>query len=275
MNAKDDDGLSPPAPASVAIAVEHVADAATKQRAAALAEQLGLPLWTPDGGNDPELLLTVTADRLALKARRGESAVVGGRPVSVDLGGIDTRSAAGASRKQPLFRAVGLHRRHAPSDVTVADLTAGFGEDAWMLARFGCRVLALERHPVVAAMLEDAVDRAAAAEPEVASRIEVMQRDSALWLAAPPQTLPEVAYLDPMYPGPARRRAAQGKAMKLLRRLVGEDPDAYSLIDAALAVPIRRVVVKRPRLAPPLVADREPVAVIRGQRVRFDVYMAD
>ncbi len=258
----------------MAVTVEVVAAEATKQRAAALAEQLGLPLWTSDGGDDPELLLIVTADRLALKARRGEAAVVGGRPVSVDLAGIDTRSAAGASRKQPLFRAVGLHRRHAPSDVTVADLTAGFGEDAWMLARFGCRVIALERHPVVAAMLEDAVDRAAAAEPQVASRLEVLQRDSALWLAAPPQPVPAVAYIDPMYPGPARRRAAQGKAMKLLRRLVGEDPDAANLLQAALEVPIRRIVVKRPRRAPPLVTEPEPVAVIRGQRVRFDVYIS-
>lgn len=143
-----------------------------------------------------------------------------------------------------------------------------------MLARFGCRVIALERHPVVAAMLEDAVDRAAAAEPQVASRLEVLQRDSALWLAAPPQPVPAVAYIDPMYPGPARRRAAQGKAMKLLRRLVGEDPDAANLLQAALEVPIRRIVVKRPRRAPPLVTEPEPVAVIRGQRVRFDVYIS-
>lgn len=46
------------------------------------------------------------------------------------------------------------------SSLHVLDATAGFGEDSLLLAAAGCRVTLYEYNPVIAALLQDALDRA-------------------------------------------------------------------------------------------------------------------
>jgi 16S rRNA (guanine1516-N2)-methyltransferase len=143
--------------------------------AGALAQALELPLV-----RDPEhtiipLLLTVTARRLELRVAGGEPALRGGRPVAPDLTRIDATSAPGGRLNQPLLKAIGLKKGQPRPNVL--DVTAGFGEDAWLLAAVGCRVLAVERHPVVATLLRDALRRAAEQKPEPAERLLVLQED--------------------------------------------------------------------------------------------------
>jgi 16S rRNA (guanine1516-N2)-methyltransferase len=76
--------------------------------------------------------------------------------------------------------------------------------------------------------------------------------------------------IDPMFP---TSRSAIGRGeLQLLRRFVGEDPDAGELLAAALAVARRRVVVKRPARAAPL-GGRAPHLTSRGSSTRFDVYL--
>lgn len=41
----------------------------------------------------------------------------------------------------------------------MVDATAGLGRDAFVLAALGCRVRMVERHPVVAALLDDGLQR--------------------------------------------------------------------------------------------------------------------
>ncbi len=82
---------------------------------------------------------------------------------------------------------------------------------------------------------------------------------------------PDVVYLDPMYP-PRRKSAEVRKEMRVLRALVGDDPDAAELLTAARRVARRHVVVKRMRLAPELMP-----GVLRsyvGRTTRYDVYAA-
>jgi 16S rRNA (guanine1516-N2)-methyltransferase len=81
---------------------------------------------------------------------------------------------------------------------------------------------------------------------------------------------PQVVYLDPMFPH-TEKAAQVKKEMQFFRELVGKDTDADSLLDQALSVASHRVVVKRPRKAPPL-AGREPGLTLAGKANRFDIY---
>ena len=82
---------------------------------------------------------------------------------------------------------------------------------------------------------------------------------------------PDVIYLDPMYP--TRTKSALGKKeLRILRQIVGEDLDAGELLQVALKTARKRVVVKRPRLAPPIPGP-EPNLVFKGKTSRFDVYL--
>ncbi|MFN6886304.1 class I SAM-dependent methyltransferase, partial [Proteus mirabilis] len=82
------------------------------------------------------------------------------------------------------------------------DATAGLGRDAFVLASIGCNVRMVERHPVVAALLEDGLKRAYL-DADIG---EWMQQRMKLIYASSAQALtqispaPDVVYLDPMYP---------------------------------------------------------------------------
>lgn len=214
----------------------------------------------------PDFLLAVTPQRLELRSlgRRAPG------PVYVDfLHGANGRlRRLHGGKNQPLARAVGL-RDSVP---TVIDATAGLGRDAFHLALLGCRVVAVERSPVLAALFRDGLDRAAAElDPALLDRLTLIHADARRVLAdGDESTRPDVVYLDPMYP-PRRHAAEAPKEMRILRRLVGHDLDAADLLTVARTVARRRVVVKRPRLAPPLGPD--PDLVHRGKIARYDVYL--
>lgn len=171
-----------------------------------------------------------------------------------------------AGRRQLLARAVGLHRER---DLAILDATAGLGRDGFTLAALGARVTLAERHPTVAALLEDARERALrdGATAEAAARTAIVHAD-ARKLMAPPAKF-DVIYLDPMYPERGKAALAK-KELQLLRELTGGDADADALLAAAHAR--RRIVVKRPRTAPPL-AGRAPSLALSGSQARFDVYL--
>ena len=236
----------------------------TLARAEELARELGLPLaLVEDAGH--ELLLAVTARRLELRV----TAPRGPGPVWAEFvdGPMGYSRRAGGSRL--LFQAIGF-RGGFPS---VVDATAGLGQDAFLLAWKGCRVTAIERSPVVAAILRDGLQRSMRVpklEPMVRDRLRLVVGDARCVLRnLPAGDAPEVIYLDPMYP--ARRKFALGrKEMSVLRRVVGHDEDAGELLAVARSVARRHVVVKRMQHAPPLAP--APTRVYRGKTTRYDVY---
>ena len=281
----------PDTPPLVHVAADPVADRALRDRADALAKALGLPaVHYPPADADGQLV--VTPERLELRwgPLPGEDHHRT-HPVYVDLLAVDTQSGPGRSLRQPLAVAVGLTRQRRGRSATpatdsgdgdgsprgplhVLDATGGLGEDAWLLAGLGCRVEVCERNPVVAALLADGLRRAAAEQPDTAGRVTVTPTDARTRLRALPQSgqRPDVVYLDPMFP-PRRGGAAERRPMRVLRRLVGTDGDASDLLAVALTVARRRVVVKRPRLADPLVSDRAPDLTPSGKALRYDVYL--
>ena len=252
--------------ATVAVAFDRPRQ---KDDAAALAASLGLPV--AKGFRDPHDLHLVLdrTDRLALRVNAPDHPLSGGHDVVADLLALDVSSAAGRKLRTPLLKAVGI-RKGEPHRPRVIDATGGFGEDAWLLAAQGCRVDLVERHPVVHALLADALRRAAddPAGGPIAARVTLHLSDAATFLAG---HITEVVTLDPMFP--LGRKAQEKKPMRVLRWLVGDAADDESaLFDAARAAASRRVVVKRPRLAPPLVPNPAPTHAHVGKALRFDLY---
>ena len=192
-------------------------------------------------------------------------------PVRVDFveGAAAHRRLHGGGVGQMIAKAVGVQAGIRPH---VLDATAGLGRDAFVLATLGCQVDMVERQPLVAALLEDGLQRAAL-DAEVgpivarmhlhsANAIELMRN----WVG----DVPQVIYLDPMFPQ-RDKSALVKKEMRLFKPLVGEDPDAPALLEAALALASHRVVVKRARKAP-AIAGAKPGYVLDGKSSRFDIY---
>ena len=243
------------------------------QAACAYARELGVPLYEPDAlpaGFD--VVLALTARRWELRVLRGDKALVGGHGVASELCALDTTSGPGRSLGQPLLKAVGIKRRN-PYRPRVLDVTAGLGEDAWVLASVGCEVSACERNPVTYALLADGLRRAGESHPDIAGRIDLTRGEGVSVLRqtakSDPALRPNVVYLDPMFP--PGRKAAERKAMRVLRMVSGDDPDADRLLCAALEAATDRVVVKRPLHGPPL-PGVAPTVCHKGKSLRFDVY---
>ncbi len=235
-------------------------------RARALAEQLGLPFTPQPAG--AALLLYVTDTRLELRETGPRAA----GPVYVDfLGGSAAHRRQSGGKGQALARAVGLKGGRLPS---VLDATAGLGGDAFVLASLGLPVRLVERSKVVGALLSDGLARASA-HPETAptaSRLHLTVADAAEVMAGLDEGVrPDTVYLDPMYPHTSKT-ALKNKEMRLFRLLVGEDEDAPRLLGAGLECAKNRVVVKRPKNAPP-VGGMKPSATIPGKTTRFDLYL--
>jgi len=239
--------------------------------AVSLARELGLPFL--EGGPTTttgwaDLLLVQTTERLELReTRRGSP-----RPIYVDFvgGPLGFRRLSGRSRRQPIAQAVGL--RGGP--VTVVDATAGLAWDSFLLACLGCSVTAIERSPVLAALVRDGIIRAKHHSPQldaVLARFSLVLGEARDVLRNMTDSYaPDTIYLDPMYP-PGKKTALVKKEMRVCRRLVGDDPDAGELFEAACRVAKKRVVVKRQLYAPPL--GPKPTTTHRGTRVRYDVYV--
>ena len=233
---------------------------ATRRRARQLAAELSLPLVAADDA-DHELLLAVTLRRLELR-RPGSDM----RGIACDFtsGAFGYRRRTGHLRGELLVRAAG----YKGQPLSVVDATAGLGRDAAVLALAGCSVTAIERSPIIAALLDDGLARA----PDLLGRITLIRADARAYLAALVEAdRPDVIHVDPMFPARAKS-ALMKKEMRLCRLAAGDDADAAELLAVARRTARRRVVVKRPPHAPTLDAAR-PSFTIKGKAVRYDVYL--
>lgn len=151
----------------------------------------------------------------------------------------------------------------------VLDATAGLGEDAMLLAAAGFSVQMYESDPVIAALLRDALLRAAA-DPELAeaaARMELWEEDSISAMGRLAEA-PDVIYLDPMFPK-RQKSALVKKKFQLLQQLERPCPEEDALLGAALEAGPRRIVIKRPKKGPYL-AGRKPDFSLEGKAIRYD-----
>lgn len=168
---------------------------------------------------------------------------------------------------------IGRERRNKP---IVLDATAGFGTDALLLAAAGCEVVAVERSPLLAFLwrqaLGNAQDTADDSLRAALSRLTFKEYDSMElldnWALS---WRPDVVYLDPMFPERSKSAAVK-KGMQLLHELIGvDDAAADALLESAMRLASKRVVVKRSPTASVL-AGRAPASSSKGKAARFDIY---
>ena len=169
-----------------------------------------------------------------------------------------------------LVRAAKIKKtKDAASAPTLIDATAGLGEDALLLAAAGFSVKMYEKDPTIAALLEDALDRAASVPElsEIVSRMELVKADSieALWHLKEP---PDVICLDPMFPE-RKKSALIKKKFQLLHQLQMPCADEEELLRAAIAAHPHKIVIKRPLKGPYLAGIRADYSV-SGKSVRYD-----
>lgn len=176
-------------------------------------------------------------------------------------------------RKELLAKAIGISPVENP---LIVDTTAGWGRDSFILASLGYQVIMLEKSAIVYILLENALERAAINDnlAETTQRLQLYHTDSVEWLkaAASQQLSPDVIYLDPMFP-PRQKSASAKKEMVILQNLLGTADNVQDLLLISLACAKKRVVVKRSRLAQPIIADKKPDFSLMGNSSRFDVYL--
>ena len=190
---------------------------------------------------------------------------------------VNYRRQKGGGKSQMIAKAIGLNSPTAPH---VLDATAGLGGDAFVLASLGCPVTMVERVPEVHALLADGLRVAGtwgSAEDQsliaILKRITLVESDAAEYMQTLEDTKkPEVVYLDPMFP--LRNKSARvKKEMHVFHQLIGKDVDADLLLQIAQECAQKRVVVKRPRVAP-FLAGLEPNYTFEGKSNRYDIYLS-
>ncbi len=240
--------------------------ASSRRLGAALLEQ-GAITTAPSG--EPELELVCGPEGLTLVAHQASGSALA---LNIDLvgGARGYRHARAGHAREDLVRALG----RLPRGSRILDASAGLGRDALVLAARGFEVVAIERNPVLAALLCDAMERASGHPALGASldRLSLVQADVRDWLSGNDRIF-DAAMFDPMFP-PRRKDAEVKKEMRVLHRLLGAnpDPDAPETLLMLLEHVRRCVVVKRPLHAPAL-GGRPPARSLRGRSTRFDVYL--
>lgn len=230
-------------------------------KAQTLATAIDLPMTNFHDRTFPYLLV-VTEKHLEIRATTKKL-----NPISVNFASSAIKHRCKSSgAKQLIAKAIGIKKGMS---LNILDVTAGLGSDAFILATLGAKVKMLERSVVIGALLQDGLEHLRPTSP---LNLSLKVTDALLYLeqmSAIDQ--PDVIYLDPMYPT-RNQTALNKKEMQILRDLVGDDEDADQLFLLALKHAKKRVVVKRPRLAP-LINNLQPEIVFKGKSLRFDVYL--
>ncbi len=223
--------------------------------------------WNLVSDPDANMALVLTPERLELRKR--DEPKLGAIFVDFVGGTMGHRRRFGGGRGEAVAKAVGIKGSYLPD---VVDATAGLGRDAFVLAALGCHVRMLERNPVVAALLDDGLQRGYQ-DAEIGGWLRerlTLLHASSLTALAELSPKPQVVYLDPMYPH-KQKSALVKKEMRVFQGLVGADDDADGLLEPARRLATKRIVVKRPDYAPPM-ADVPAQAAVTTKSHRFDIY---
>lgn len=248
------------------ISVQLISEQKTAENFTAVCAQQGLR-HNPD--SQLALVQAEINGQTRLELRKLDEPKLGAVYVDFVSGVMAHRRKFGGGRAEAVAKAVGVKGDELPS---VIDATAGLGRDAFVLASVGCKVRLIERHPVVFLLLQDGLQRAYA-DTEIGAMLQTnLQLLNVKHLSElNPQTdFADVVYLDPMYPH-KQKSALVKKEMRLFQHLVGGDLDADQLLEPALNLARKRVVVKRPDYAE-FLAQIPPHFSRQTKNHRFDIY---
>lgn len=209
--------------------------------------------------NDPYLCF----DAQGLSLRQGELALRG------DFSLMAARLKRGRLSDELLVRAAKC--KHGNREPLAIDATAGMGEDAFLLAAAGFSVRLYEYNPAIAALLKDALRRAA--EDDTLSSIVCRMRlfeENSLDALAHLEKRPEVVLLDPMFPE-RKKSALVKKKFQLLHQLEWPCGSEEELLEAARSAHPRKIIIKRP-VKGPFLAGCKPDYSLAGKAIRYDCF---
>ena len=167
-----------------------------------------------------------------------------------------------SSRSTLLLKSVGYGR-------TIIDLTAGIGNDSFLLTTCYNRVISVERNLHLFSLLRDGVQRA-----KLDSRWTVHNKNSIEFLSSHSHHEVDTVYIDTMFVPRKKNRASAKAGMQLVRDVLeggngNNNDDSLVLFEAARKLGCK-VVVKRGKAD---AAFAKPSYVIGAKnRVRFDVF---
>jgi 16S rRNA (guanine1516-N2)-methyltransferase len=182
-----------------------------------------------------------------------------GKPLSVEFKNIEP------VKNLLIAKAVGI--KSQKQKISVLDISAGLGQDVYILYRLGCQIECVERSDIIGRLLEDGFKRYGVDIP-----LTICEAKSYLKKIMEKKTLPDVIYFDPIFPEKRKTALAQ-KSARILKAIVGEDKDSEEVFELALTAAKNRVVVKRGLNSPRISSRLEPDIIFKGKVIRFDVYL--
>lgn len=244
-----------------------------------MSESFGIPAVVSRVNDNPEaialaeklnteVLEFLPEDRLSVVFdEHGVSLVRNGLSMQADFSHMSERIRQGRLQQEMLVKASKFKGLEGP--FYGIDATAGLGEDGMILAAAGIRMKLYEYNPVIAALLKDALRRAAD-NPALAfavSNMTVIEGDSirAMWEYSEPL---DIILLDPMFP----KREKSGlikKKFQLLQQLEQPCSNEEDMLQAAISCRPRKILIKRPQKGPWL-GNRKPDYSIEGKAIRYD-----
>ena len=239
---------------SSAKTVVYAKDGACLSKAAALARQIGMELSDSPGD---ELTLTVDENGVSLTGY--------GLSVRGDFTQMLYRISNGRLYHEMLVKMAKSKSEHP----VAVDATAGMGEDALLLAAAGYEVILFEQDAVIAALLRDTLERGShhPALRDIIGRMKLIEGDSIKLLPTSVRD-PDVVYLDPMFPE-RRKSGLINKKLQLFQKLEQPCMREEELLDAALSVHPKKIIIKRP-LKGAYLAGRKPGYSVKGKAIRYD-----
>ncbi|MCR5216620.1 MAG: class I SAM-dependent methyltransferase [Lachnospiraceae bacterium] len=219
---------------------------------------------------ETQVTTTIPEDTSAmyfLMDKGGLSFVAGGQELRGDFTRLLSRVTGGHLQHEILLKAA--KSSGMEEGMRAVDCTAGMGEDSFILAAGGYSVELFEHNPITATLLSDALIRAKnhGQLKEIARRMTLKEGDSKELLSQL-SYVPDVIYLDPMFPE-KKKSAETKKKLQILHQIENPCGDEEELIQKALLVGAKKIIIKRPPDGPYLAGITPSYSVTR-KAVRFD-----
>ncbi len=235
------------------------------ETSSALAERLTVPLYQIISPEMPETFYLIWRDG-SLKLLDKELLKKGGLSVDIEPRYGEQHSWP-APKKGALAQAIGRKTK------TIIDATTGWGQDSLHIFRMGYTLRCIERSPIMYELLQDGFKRLSKKQwvTQLAIEIPELHYGNAGDVLATFNEPAECIYIDPMFPAKRKKSALAKKSMTILRDLLGNDEDKEQLFDIAFSSATKKVVVKCPDYAEPLVS--KPNESFKSKLLRYDVYL--
>ncbi len=188
------------------------------------------------------------------------------KPIKVDFLNPALKKIFGQISKKDIFcKAIGLKE-----DLTcVYDLTAGFGQDTFLVSKFVDHVVWVERNPLVCLLLEDGLRRLQVDYPDTSAKFKIVHADGLEFLKSTNLEEKSTIYFDFMF---ENKKSKSNKEMAFLKHITHFDKpiEAVQYIKDTVSITQKRVVLK----AKEFEKDKlKPKHVFEGKTVKYFIFV--